>query len=382
MKHYRVYALIHGQILPEGEFSDCKIEKMSFKEQSARKFTPLKGEFTDDMTCEYKTYVTSLPYLESLKIKAEYVAIHDLKESSSLAALGGGIRAFEKLCRYLFIANAEDINMKFKGKIGYANTYLYQVVKIYEVDSDGKECEVEYKIQNGHVFLPNRPDANNWRDTETESFLDEILSFNDDTFKRSLDYLYKSSVGHFILDSSEKIALDHFKSIEIIVNSLSNKQKFLDRLQKTVTTIGLTKDEKDQVVKLWKDRSNGDVAHSKEFGMSDRYPNQFPIPINTEYPGSSLGSVAEMMCLKYYHYKKNIFNVEIDYDEDATNEGTLGTFNAMWKSNHLMFHIKKYSNDQLIKKLKVKFISKFGFKDQNIDIKKIGKNTFVIDTNN
>jgi hypothetical protein len=281
---------------------------MSFEEQAKRKFSPIQGTFTDDMTREYKTYVTSLPHVEALKIKSEYVAINEIEESDPLAALGAGIRAFEELCRYLFLANVEDIQRKFESKIGHANTYLYQVVRIYEIDERRGEKEVDYQIRNSHVFLPNRPDATEWRHADTNAFLKDILSFRDEIFERALAYLYRSSIGYFVLHSPEKIALDHFKSIEVIVNSLSRKKTFKKRLSDTAVLIGLTPEEVERISKLWSDRSKGDVAHSKEFGISDRYPNQFPIPSDTQYSGSYADSIAERVCIKYYEYRKSLYN--------------------------------------------------------------------------
>jgi hypothetical protein len=373
MPRYRIYALIHGQVLPTGTVANCGIEKMSFEEQDIRKFSPIQGEFTDDMTREYKTYVTSLPHVEALKIRAEYVAIHDIEERDPLAALGGGIRAFEELCRYLFLANVEDIQKKFEGKIGHASTYLYQIVKIYEIDAEGNEKDAQYKIRNGHVFLPNRPDATEWRHPDTSSFLNAALSFHDEIFKRALAYLYMSSIGHFVLHSPEKIALDHFKSIEVIVNSLSDKRYFTERLDDTAVLISLTPEEVERISKLWKDRSNGDVAHSKEFGISDRYPNQFPIPSNAQYSGSYPDSVAERICIKYYQYRKNLYSVETDFEEDASEEGEFSTINAMWETNRLGFYTKPIEEKELSEKLKKRFAEEFGIEESKLDMKSTGR---------
>jgi hypothetical protein len=306
MPVYRVYALIHGQIIPEGHLAGCRIRPMSFEEQTRRHFSPLRAEFSDALTKEYRSYLTSLPYVDSLKLRTEYVVTHDIEEHEPLAALGGAIRAFDTLCRYLFFANIEDIYQKYNGTIGHALTYTYQVVHIYTIDREDNEREVDYQIQNRHVFLPNRPDATSWRHSTTDAFLHDALSFHDDILERALSYLYSSSIGHFMHSSPEKIALDHFKSIEVIIKSLSTKRRFADRLRDAAIVLTLTPEEEARVKRLWDDRSNGDVAHSREFGMSDRYPNQFPLPSNANYSGGLPDSIAEHICLKYYYYRKSL----------------------------------------------------------------------------
>ena len=378
MSKYRVYALIHGQVLPEGEIAACRIEQMSFAEQDERGFSTIKAEFTDEMTRDYRTYVTLLPYVEPLKIKSEYVAIYDIEEREPLAALGGGIRAFEKLCQYLFLANAEDMNRKFEGRFGHGSTYVYQVVKVYKIDPEGNECEVNYQIRNGYVFLPNRPDATEWRHQGTSEFLSEALSFSDEIFKRSLSYLYKSSIGYFAYHSPEKIALDHFKSIEVIVNSLSTKDTFAKRLKDTAILISLSAEEEARISKLWEDRSNGDVAHSKEFGISDRYPNQFPLPSNTRYSGSMPDSIAELVCLKYYRYKKNVYSIEVSYDDDYPEEGYFSIVNWMWESNRLAFYTKKCSKKELKKRTVEKFSQEFKINKKELELKCVSKDHFII----
>ena len=53
-----------------------------------------------------------------------------------------------------------------------------------------------------------------------------------------------------LLDSPEKVALDHFKSIEIIINSLSKKREFKARLAEVVGIIGITPEEQKKDTRL------------------------------------------------------------------------------------------------------------------------------------
>src|SRR3989344_4940085 len=269
MSTYRVYALIHGETLFEGKIFECEIKKMNFEEQVKRGFTPIQSVFSEDeMTDNYKTYVTSLRYVDPLKIKSEYVIFYDIKENKPGDALGGAIRIIDRITRFLSLASLEDFKRKFGRNRGAFEPYIYQINKIYILDKDGKESEVNYKLESGHMYLPNRPEQMQWRNTGTSKFLDEIYNFHDETFERALKYLYRSSIGHLVLDSKEKIALDHFKSIEIIINSLGKKRinkkrtTFNERLEDVTTRIGITPEEKKRIEDFWDDRSKyGDIAH-------------------------------------------------------------------------------------------------------------------------
>jgi len=219
MNKYRIYALIHGQVLHESVFSE------------------------DQMMDYHKTYVSSLRYVDPIKIKSEYVIICDFEERRPDAALGGAIKTIERIVRFLFLANLEDVKLTHGKNMGSLEPYIYQVNKIYSLDDVGVESEVEFKLESGNMYLPDRPEKEDWRNSKTDQLLEEIYNFHDETLERSLKYLYRSSIGHFLLDSHEKIALDHFKSIEIIVNSLSKKREFKQRLIEVADLIELPKDE-------------------------------------------------------------------------------------------------------------------------------------------
>ena len=248
MSKYRIYALIHGQTLPQGEIFECEIKKMDFKEQSKRKFSPIQSVFSENEMTEYhKTYVTSLRYVDPIRIKSEYVIICDIEEDKPGDALGGAIKRIDRIMRFLSLACLEDVKRKFGRNRGSFEPYIYQVNKIYLLDEDDNESEVEYKLESGHMYLPDRPEQTKWRDSGTGKFLEEIYNFHNETFERALKYLYRSSVGYLVLDSKEKIALDHFKSIEIIVDSLSKKQNFKQRLSETASKIGITSKEQKRI---------------------------------------------------------------------------------------------------------------------------------------
>lgn len=383
MAKYRVYALIHGQVLPVGNLFNCDIKKMSFAEQKRREFSPIQSGFSEnEMTKYYKTYVTSLRYVDPVRIKSEYVIICDIEEDKPGDALGGAIKTIDRIARFLSLACLEDVKRKFGRNRGSFEPYVYQVNKIYLLDEDGNESEVEYKLESGHMYLPNRPEQTKWRDSGTGKFLEKIYNFHDETFERALKYLYRSSVGYFVLDSKEKIALDHFKSIEIIVNSLGKKRingkktTFKEKLEDTAVKIGITHDEKRRIKDFQDDRSKyGDIAHPSPFDEVERYPNQFPVPSNTRYSGGSFDSIAPSVLLKYYQYIKGVFIVDVDEPTDRNDSSSKeGEFNQVYEisflgpthRNHLVFYSSEKNKQKLTQDLKNAFIKKLGLTEDSI----------------
>ncbi len=376
MKKYRIYALIHGQTLPQGEIFECEIKKMSFKEQLKRKFSPIQSVFSEsEMTKQYKTYVTSLPYVDPVRIKSEYVIISDIEESKPNAALGGAIKKIDRIVRFLSLTQLEDVKRKFGKNRGSFQPYVYQVNKIYSLDKNGNESTVNYKLESGHMYLPDRPEQTEWRDPGTKRFLKEVYSFHDKTLERALKYLYRSSIGYFVLDSEEKIALDHFKSIETIVNSVGKKRiggkktTFKQKLEDVAIKIGITDEEKDRIKRFKDERSRyGDVAHPSRFDEAERYPNQFPIPSNTRYSGGSFDSIAPGILLKYYQYIKGVYVVDIDDPSSRKGSGSnKGKFTKVYEIsfsgptylNHLIFYSSEKNKQKLTRELKSAFIKKF-----------------------
>lgn len=366
MSKYRTYALIHGETLPTGKIFDCEIKKMSFDEQERRKFSPIQSVFSEEKDVNYyKTYVTSLRYVDPILIKSEYVITHNIEEDDPGGALGGSIKEIDRVCRFLSLACLEDVKRKFGRNRGSFEPYIYQINKIYLLDEKGNESDVNFKLKSGHIYLPNRPEFTEWRDSDTTLFLDEIYSFHDEILERALKYLYRSSIGYLVLDSKEKIALDHFKSIEIIINSLSKKHTFKQRLKEACSKIGISPEEEKRINDFWSERSTyGDVAHVSPFDQAERYPNQFPIPSNVQYSGGGFDSVAANIIIKYFQYIKGVFTIDIEelsnQDGSDAKESTFtlvysiglwGTFHH----NHLYFNTSEKNKNKLKDKLKKSF---------------------------
>ncbi len=373
---FRIYALVHGPILPIRKIFNLEIRKMTFEEQSRKKFSPIQSVFSEREDMNYKTYVTSLPYVDPVYIKSEHIIVCDVEEYDENSALGAAVNQFDKLCRFLSITNLKDTREKFHNKLGGLLPYVYQVNKIYSLDSSGNEIDVNFKLESGGIYLPDRPEANQWRNGDTEEFLNEIYNFHDEILKRALKYLYRSSIGYLVLDSPEKVALDHFKSIEIIINSISNKKFFKNKLNEASGKIGLTREEQEKIIKFWEYRSDyGDVAHFSEYDQTE-YSNQFPIPSNVNYPWAFLSSIAGDVCLKYFQYRRGLFSIEIEksinfsdnLDDGGKIDDVLWEVNPQWESNRFLFHTNEQNKKILKQKVKTIFANKYNIEENNISI--------------
>ncbi|MBU4274721.1 hypothetical protein KKE19_02810 [Patescibacteria group bacterium] len=363
--NYRVYALIIGEIIPVGKIFDCEIKKINFAEQKARNFSPIQGVFSEER--EYNSYATSLLYVDPLRIRSEYVVVCDIEERDEKSALGGVIRKIDRICRLLTLTYAEDFKNKFNRNRSF-EPYLYQANKVYSLSPSREEVEIEFKLESEHTYLPNRPEIFNWRCEETKSFLNEIFNFHDDVLERAIKYLYRSSIGSFIKDSPEKIALDHFKSIEIIINSLTGRKEktFNKKLEKAGNKIGLTEPEKNKIKKCWEDRSSyGDVAHPSIYDQAERYPNQFPLPSNVNYPHWFIDSVGADVCIKYFLYKKNLFSIDVE-ELLPDEQESLDVVNPQWESNHLWFQTAEGDENKLKKNIVEHFMKKYNLTRDNI----------------
>lgn len=67
------------------------------------------------------------------------------------------------------------------------------------MNESGDELDTDLKLESGHIYLPNRPELNQWRDKNTQKFLEIIFNFHDEVLERAIKYLYRSSIGYFIL---------------------------------------------------------------------------------------------------------------------------------------------------------------------------------------
>ena len=362
MNKYRIYALIHGQTLPVGKIHDCEIKEMSFDEQTRRHFSPIKYEFLRDDN--YETYMTSVPFVDPMKIYSKYVITYDIEERDYKGALGGAIRKFNKVCSTLFLSGVRDVYLKHNQHSG--EPYIYQINKVYLIDEKDKECDVELDLKSGHIYLPNRPERNDWFNDDTKEFTDKVFNCKDPIFRKALKYLYSSSLGHLKLNSPEKIALDHFKSVELIINCLSTKDSFKERVDEAGPELDLTPEEIERVKKYWDDRSNGDIAHSTHDDPVSFYPNQFPEPKGMQYNWSFSDNLAKKILLNYFDLRNRFFLIDIEKPHEQKDEGILGIINN--DCNHLFFQTNTETKQELLNEVKKKFIDVFGLDRKDFKI--------------
>ncbi|QQS60361.1 hypothetical protein IPN41_04610 [Candidatus Falkowbacteria bacterium] len=361
--NYRIYALIIGEVLTPGKIFGCEIMKISFEDQRLKKFSPIQSIFSDD---EYVTYASTLLYVDPIRLKSEYVMIYDIKERDINSAVGGAIRYFDKICRYLTVSYAQDFK-NYTKRNSILSPYLYQVNKISALDDEGVESDLKFIVKSGIIYLPNRPELNIWRHADTQHFLENIFNFHDDILERTIKYLYRSSIGHFVKDSPEKIVLDHFKSIEVVINSLVKRGSFKKRVDKVAKLIRLTDPEKEKIKKLWDERSKySDTAHPSALDQTERYPNQFPLPSNVNFSYPINDSISVDVCIKYFLYKKSLFYIEIDYISPGDEE-TFGEVNAQWESNRLFFSTTEKNKDKLKQKILENFSRLFKINEKSIE---------------
>ena len=363
---FRIYALIHGQTLPLVEVAECHIREMSFEEQEARGFAPLQYTFTS--VKEYETYATSLPFVDPMKLRTKYVLVYDIQERDLKGALGGAARKFDYICSRLLLANLEDVKVKTQGKFYSGETYLYQIAKVYSIGDNDNENEVELDLKSGHIFLPNRPDRNEWQVPETQTFLTELLGFKDPVFNKALKYLYGSSVGHYHLESHEKIALDHFKSIELIIGCLSSKENFKDRVDEVATPLQLSSEQIEEIKKCWDQRSNGDIAHSTHHDPSAFYPNQFPLPTGVEYSYAFLSNTAKVVLLNYFSLRRRYFHVDIEKPHEPVDHLSLIAVNPQSQCNQLLFETLTNDKKAVLRELKKKFSDAFQIDESDLEV--------------
>lgn len=348
---FRVYALILGEVIITGNFMGCSIIEMEYEEQQGRKFSPIQGTFSEDLVKDYETYATHLPYIDPLKIKSKYLIVYDSPEAKPLEALGDAIRHFDRACRYLSIGVTQDIKTSIREEVASFHPYLYQAVKIYKIE-DGKEADFDLDFHNRSIHFPRRPEKTEWRDSNTQEYLEGLIDFQDEVLERALKYLYRSSIGLLILDSPEKRALDHFKSIEIIINSLSNKREFKDRLSEAKILLNLSGDQESRILELWDERSTfGDIAHPSKYDQVERYPHQFPLPSNVQYTGL-MDSTAGKLILRYYEFKRKEYKVTIENGVTEKMEDNWGVVNPGTESNHFVIFTNETDKTKLQKKIK------------------------------
>ena len=314
---FRVYAKILGYMLPSERFSikECVIEKMSLGEQKRRKFEPINTQTKGpNPSSFYKSYVSFGVLLDTRIFKTEYVVYTDISTNRNEAShlLGLAVRRFDKVIGALSLASSMWFAKKYNRDPLYKGT-TYQLSRIYELVQGKERSFGNLNLYRGGGSQINLPDAKaNFNEIDLQ-FIEQILNSNDKVFLKSKKYLLAGEDALYKGLPPEKIILDHMKSIEIIVKSFSKKRNFRAQLQKCAKEILLTDQEQNEILQLWKNRSNGDIAHSTKTSRADFLPPQFPIPSDAVFiPFPS--DLTVRVLLKYLQYKKGEVSVVMSND--------------------------------------------------------------------
>jgi len=383
MKKYKVYAKILGHVLPEEklEIGDCKIEKMSYREQKERNFQPLRGWKVREFNMNYMTF----PRGSDFRImRSNFVISTIIDTGGSNEALGFAEDIFDKIIgvfmlymNYWWLERYPRSKNRFSG-------YDYQICKLYEIVND-KEIEVKdlgpISSSSSMCRYPEFKELTN----DFEKITDQYLSCKDEIFERSLEYFVDGIRGINLFLPEEKIFLDLFKSIELIIKGLKIKRKnFRDRLKNGLKKLGLEDTEIEEIIKFYKIRSDGNFAHAriKRFG----YPSRYPIPHDSGllFDISQLKYLSHKVLVNYFNYIKDRYEVLINSskNEDLESENTLiqilENFPPNSWNHNFVFNTKEKKKRKITQLIKKEYSKRFKISLNRVRVLKSGREKLII----
>jgi len=311
MKKYKVYAKILGYVLLDEslEIGNCKIERMSYREQKERSFQPLRGWKLRKFNMNYMTFPRGADFRI---MRSSFVISTIIDADGSNEALGSAEDIFNKIIGvFILYMNYWWLEKYPKSKHRFSD-YDYQICKLYEI-ADDKEIEVkDLRTVSSHASMCHYPAFKELTD-DFKNITDQYLSCEDEIFKKSLEYFVDGIRGINLLLPEEKLFLDLFKSIELIIEGLKIKRKkFTDRLRNGLKKLGLDNTEIDEIIRFYKIRSNGNFAHArvKRFG----YPFQYPRPHDSGFlfDISQLQYLSHKVLINYFNFIKDRYEVLIN----------------------------------------------------------------------
>lgn len=309
---YRIYAKIIGYILPQDStnIGKCIIKEMSQTEQNSRDFKPFPARMSSMVErSEYSSYLMPVGFIDSRLIKTNYVAFTDIETSRSNEAIGKAIVRFDKLVASLGLGSSdwfERTHNRFDFK-----PCDYQISKVYKLNGEIEEEIDEEVFIGGSVSQINLPTS-----TPIDEDMDKLVK----KIAKSDFYIINKSIGYFLEAKRmmnegiplDKVVLDLTKSIEIFTRIFSGKS-FPKRLDIMAKTIGLNQEDKIRIIKLWKTRSDDDVAHADMFDRIAYLPPQFPIPSRTTLPMGAF-SVCAKTIIRFFNFFDGLVEVKVRRD--------------------------------------------------------------------
>lgn len=321
MKTYRIYAKLIGPIIPKEEriLKNCAIRYMSLAEQKQRRFRLLEeaSPVPEDKKY-YKTYLTKKKIIDPRIIKTTYVMSTDSETGSVSASLGIAHKRFDEVVGILGLNTLQYIENLHGRKMSFQN-YEYQISKIYEI-KENQEIVVEEALWSGagvsFINLPNSNDFSNF----DQHLLERMLRSKNEIFLKSLKYLTEGQKGLNVNESPVKITLDFMKSMELIINQFEG-EGFSKKLNNAALELGIDSEDILSIKKLWKLRSDGDVAHAKVSSRSSKLPFQFPTPNDVDGPYLDSASVPTRFLIKFFILVDSLVTLKITKEQHySTNQ--------------------------------------------------------------
>jgi hypothetical protein len=334
MKKYKVYAKILGHVLPEEELEigNCKIEKMSYREQKERNFRPLSGWKLREYNMNYMTFPRGADFRI---MRSNFVISTVIEESSPNEALGLAIFLFDKIIGAFMLYMNYWWSEKHPRLKDDLSDYDYQICKLYEI-VDGKEIEIKnFGPASSSASMCHYPTSGDLTDS-FRKITDQCINCKDEIFERSMEYFVDGIKGMKLFLPEEKIFLDLFKSIEIVVKGLKIKRKnFRDKLRVGLKKLGLDDKEIDEIIKFYNIRCDGNFAHAGIKRINFMF--QYPIP----HDGGFLFDISQ---LKYLSHKVlvNYFKYIKDRYEILINNSA---YNSINHDNELVLIIENFPMD-------------------------------------
>lgn len=313
---YRVYAKILGYILPRTEtiIGDCKIRKMSLREQKTRGFRAYEGRLViEDNLPAFLTFPRGI---DSRVFKTNYVIYTDVEyDAGSNAAVGIANDRFELAIGSLTLAGTAWSKNKYNRWLSSV-TYDYQICRVYEL-VNGQENPVEMEHLPSGVWMCSYPAFKDFQELDG-SMLDYIVQTKNPIFLKALRYLITSERGINFQYPAEKIFLDYFKCIEIIIEYLGSLRKnvpraFRKRLVRAAKKLSLESGDVSLIQKYYTLRNRGDFAHASVNARSIQFMPQFPRPSDSEiFVYDDLRMLARRILIRLCHYINKRYRVQVN----------------------------------------------------------------------
>lgn len=247
-------------------------------------------------------------------LRSNFVVSTILNCSSPNKALGIAEMIFDKLIGTFMLYMAHWWTQKYpKSKIRFSN-YDYQICKLYEV-ANGKEIEVrDLKPTSSGSLMCHYP-AFKGLTADFKKIMEQYGNCKDETFEKSLGYFINGIKGLHNYFPKEKIFLDLFKTIELIIKNFEDKKRhnvFKKTVKKAKKELGLSDYDEKKINRYWDIRSNGDFAHATK--RKSFFPPQYPNPGDCEpfVNYSELINLSQKVLIDYFNYNKGRYIVLIN----------------------------------------------------------------------